>query len=298
MMFLLRMKSNSLLILFSTLSLMLLSGHLAPAEGNLPVPDADNRSLIVGVNTPFMAYKTDGSAALTKMIGEGKRGAMKKIGAQLAKLKEASPNLDFELVKTPTGFLTVLKRAEIPGRNKGEQSFLWVETESRFIVKCNQNGKRPETKTLDKAYLLDVRIWTDKKEYKEGQKIVLYLQGNRNFYGKVIRIDAQGNVCQILPNNYRQISFFEKDRRYVIPDEGDRYELKSQPPFGTIRFVAYASHLPMSQVNLKTITGGISQYRGSEQSFHNSVKHIIPVGEEKIAELYNVFWKIKTVPNK
>jgi hypothetical protein len=297
-MFLLHMKARSLIILFIILSFTLLFCNLASAEGNLPVPDADSRSLIVGVNTPFIADKTDGSAALTKMIGEGKRIAMKKIGAELAKLKDASPHLDFELVKTPTGFLNVLKKAEIPGRNKGEPSFLWIETESRFIVKCDKDGKRPETKTLDKANLLDVRIWTEKKDYSEGQKIVLYLRGNRNFYGKIIRIDAQGNVCQILPNNYRQISFLEKDRRYIIPDEGDRYELKSQPPFGTIRFVAYASRLPMSQVNLKTITGGIFQYRGLEKSFHNSVKHIIPVGEEQIAEFYNVFWEIKTVPNK
>ena len=34
--------------------------------------------------------------------------------------------------------------------------------------------------------------------------------------------------------------------------------------------------------------GGIFQYRGSERSFRNSVKHIIPVGEEQIAELYDV----------
>ncbi len=296
--FLLRLKSKCFLTIFSIISFTLLCAHLAPAQSVLPVPDADNRSFIVSVNTAFISDKTDSKAALTKMTEEGKRVAMKKIGLQLSKLKEADPDLDFELVKTPTGFLNVLKKEEIPSHSKGEQPFLWVETESKFIVKCKKNGKRPEAKTLDKADLLDVRIWTDKKEYEDGQKIALYLQGNREFYGKVIRIDTQGNVHQILPNNYRQISSFEKGRRYVIPDEGDRYELKVQPPFGTIRFIVYATRLPMSQVNLKTTAGGIFQYRGSEQSFRNSVKHIIPVGEEQIAELYDVAWKIKTVPHK
>lgn len=133
------------------------------------------------------------------MTEEGKRLAMKKIGLQLSKLKEVDPNLDFELVKTPTGFLNVLKKEEIPNHSKGE---------------------------------------------------------------------------------------------------GDRYELKVQPPFGTIRFIVYATRLPMSHVNLKTTAGGIFQYRGSEKSFRNSVKHIIPVGEEQLAELYDAAWEIKTVPHK
>ena len=292
------LKSERFLILFTIIFFILLSPHLAPSQSVLPVPDRDHRSFIVGVNTAFIADETDSGNALKKMTEEGKRVAMKRIGLQLSKLKEAAPNLDFELVKTPTGFLNVLKKEEFPKGSKNEKPFFWVETESTFIVKCKKNGKRPETKTLDKTDLLDVRIWTDKKEYEEGQQIVLYLQGNRDFYGKVVKVDAQGNVHQLLPNNYRQISFFEKNKRYLIPDEGDRYELRIKPPFGTVRFIAYATSLPMSQVNLKTTGGGIFQYRGSDQSFRNSVKHIIPVGEERIAELYDALWEIKTVAHK
>ncbi len=296
--FLLRLKSIRFPGIFGIILFIPFLVSPCPAQDEPPIPDVNNRSFIVGVNAILIHDKTDGAVALKRTAEEGKRSAMKKIGLHLAKLKEASPDLDFELIKTPTGFLTVLKKEEFQQRNKNEQPFLWVETESRFTVRCKKNGKRPLKKTIDKAGLLDVRIWTDQREYQEGQKIILHLQGNRDFYGKVVMIDPRGNVRQILPNNYRQVSSFEKDRRYDIPGDKDRYELKVQPPFGSIRFITYATSLPMTQVNLKTIAGGIFQYRGSEQSFRNSVKHIIPVGEEQIAELYDAAWEIKTFSRK
>jgi len=114
----------------------------------------------------------------------------------------------------------------------------------------------------------------------------------------VIQIDRKGAVLQLLPNNYRQLSSFEKEKLYRIPDEGDRYQLAVQPPLGTIRFIVHATRLPMSQVNLQSTTGGIFKYRASAKAFGRSVRHVIPAGEEQGTEFCEATWVIKTVPRK
>ena len=64
---------------------------------------------------------------------------------------------------------------------------------------------------------------------------------------------------------------FRKGQALRIPDEGDRCQLAVRPPFGTIRFIVYATRLPMSQVNLQSTTGGIFKYRASPKAFGRSV---------------------------
>ncbi|MBW6486824.1 MAG: DUF4384 domain-containing protein [Syntrophobacterales bacterium] len=294
--FLLHPEFHSMLVIFIVLSFLSLSGSSALAETSIPLPDSENRSFIVGVKAGIIDGKTARKEASARLAKRGKQIAIEKIQARLAGKKGA--DLDFEFAKTPASPAKILKQEELSTPDSSKKPFLWIEAEGTFILKNPRTGKRPEAATLDRADFLDVRIWTDQREYKNAEKIVLYLQGNRDFQGKIIKIDPKGNVHQILPNNYRQLSFFEKGKRYLIPDEGDRYGLSAQPPFGTVRFVVYATSLPLSQVNLTAITGGIFKYRGSEKFFGRSVRHIIPSGEEQLAEFYEARWEIKTVPRK
>lgn len=284
-------------LLFSILAVCQpLTGASLSAESAVPPPDAETRSFILGIHAGTMDGKSDKKAASARLVERGKQMAQEKIKNLLAEKKGV--DLDFELPGAKAGFVKVLKQEEMAAQPPGRKPALWLETEGAFILKNPRTGKRPEAKTLDRAGFLDVRIWTDQKEYKNGQKITLHLRGNRDFQGKIIRIDPEGRVHQILPNNYRQLSSFLKGKQYTLPDEGDRYELSAQPPFGLTRFIVYATSLPMSQVNLTTTTGGIFRYRSSRKSFSRSVRHVIPPGEEQIAEFYEALWEIKTVPGK
>ncbi|MHB8829130.1 MAG: DUF4384 domain-containing protein [Syntrophales bacterium] len=295
--FLLRSSFHFSPIIFALLfSSCLLSASPALAEPSLPLPDSENRSFIVGVKAGVLDGKTAHQEASARLANRGRQIAIEKIQAHLDGKK--GQNLGFEFAKTPAGLVKILKQEETPTPESSKKQSLWLEVEGAFTLKNPRTGGRPEAEALSRADFLDVRIWTDKKEYKNGEKIVLYLQGNRDFQGKIIKIDPKGSVHQILPNNYRQLSAFEKGKRYRIPDEGDRYELSAQPPFGTVRFVVYATSLPMSQVNLTTTTGGIFKYRSSEKFFGRSVRHIIPTAEEQLAEFYEARWEIKTIPLK
>ena len=293
--FLLRPRFHFFLVIL--LSSWLFAGSSVLAESSLPLPDSENRSCIVGVKAGIIDGKTTRQEVSARLAKRGKQIATEKIQARLAGKKGA--DLDFEFAAKPSATLVnLLKQEELSTPDSNKKPSLWFEAEGAFILKNPVTGRRPEAAALDRADFLDIRLWTDQKEYKNGEKIVLYLRGNRDFQGKVIKIDPKGNVYQILPNNYRQLSSFEKGKRYLIPDEGDRFELVAQPPFGTVRFVIYATSLPMSQVNLTTTTGGIFKYRSSEKFFGRSVRHIIPAGEEQLAEFYEARWEIKTVPRK
>jgi hypothetical protein len=277
------------------LIIVLVCGPAAASPAPSP-PDTETRSLIIGVDAGTApAAKADRKAALSALLNRGRQAALEKARNRLLELGKFG--LDFDLVRSPAGFVQLLRQEETLSR-KGDRPHLWLEAEAGFVPKDRKTGDHPDPGLLGRADLLDVRIWTDRKVYEEGNTITLHLQGNRDFYGKVVRIDVKGTVFQILPNNYRQMSSFEKDRPYRIPDEGDRYQLSARPPFGTIRFIVYATRLPMSQVNLQSTTGGIFKYRASAKAFGRSVRHIIPAGEEQIAEFCEASWEVRTVPRK
>ncbi|NTW16344.1 MAG: DUF4384 domain-containing protein, partial [Syntrophaceae bacterium] len=55
---------------------------------------------------------------------------------------------------------------------------------------------------------LNVKIWTDKKTYKDCDKIKVFLKGNKPFYARVVYRDASGELIQILPKRYRADNYF------------------------------------------------------------------------------------------
>jgi hypothetical protein len=267
---------------------LLIFSDTSRAIAGAPLPDREDRSLMIGATV----------AAEMSSLGEARKqvraSILEKGRNRLSELKKSG--LDVAPVqRPPEGFVRIVSQKEIkPGKDARPR--FWFEGEMGFLLKSTRTGDRPDTSILDRADLLAVAIWTEKKEYREGQTISLTLQGNRDFYAKVVQIDAQGRILQILPNNYRQISVFKKDRPYRLPDEGDRYQLTVKPPFGTIRFIVYATRLPMSHVNLKTIGGGIYEYRSSLKNFGRSVRRVIPAGEEVSTEFSEVLWQVKTLP--
>jgi hypothetical protein len=74
----------------------------------------------------------------------------------------------------------------------------------------------------DPSAPLKVKAWTDKKEYREGEKIKVYIKGNKPFYARVIYKDASGEMVQILPNPYRKDNYFNGGVTYEIPSGNDK----------------------------------------------------------------------------
>lgn len=97
---------------------------------------------------------------------------------------------------------------------------------------------------------LQVKVWTDKPEYRQGEQMRVYLRGNKPFYGRVVYRDASGQLVQILPNPHRRDYYFQGGVTYELPGGGDRFDLKVQRPFGAEAVVVYASTGELGAIDL------------------------------------------------
>ena len=116
---------------------------------------------------------------------------------------------------------------------------------------------------------LEFRVWTERKAYRKGEKIKIFLKGNKDFFAHVIYVDASGNCITLLPNAYRADTRFSGDIVYTIPDNDDRFDLEVGEPFGNESIYAFGSTLPLGRVagpdvgaGLSLCPGGVAQTRG------------------------------------
>ena len=112
----------------------------------------------------------------------------------------------------------------------------------------------------DPSAPLNVKLWTDKKEYKSSEKIKIYIKGNKPFYARVVYKDARGNMVQLLPNPYKTDNYFNGGVVYEIPSGNDKFELDVSPPFGKENITVYSSTSPVGDINLKA-EGGVYQIK-------------------------------------
>jgi hypothetical protein len=108
----------------------------------------------------------------------------------------------------------------------------------------------------DPSAPLHVRLWTDKKEYERGDRMRIYIKGNKPFYARVIYKDAAGKMVQILPNPYRNENYFQGGVIYEIPSGNDKFDLEINPPFGEENISVYASTSPLGEIDLDS-QGGV-----------------------------------------
>ncbi len=102
----------------------------------------------------------------------------------------------------------------------------------------------------DPAAPLKVKLWTDKQEYKQGDRIKIYLKGNKPFHARILYKDTSGNLLQLLPNPYRSENYFNGGIIYEIPSGNDRFDLEVSPPFGQESISIYTSTAPLGDINL------------------------------------------------
>jgi hypothetical protein len=105
---------------------------------------------------------------------------------------------------------------------------------------------------------LNVQVWTDRKEYRQSDKIKVFIKGNKPFYARVLHKDGKGTLLQLLPNAYRTDNYFNGGVVYEIPSGNDRFELEVSPPFGEESIIVYSSLTPLGDINLQE-KGGVDQ---------------------------------------
>lgn len=126
----------------------------------------------------------------------------------------------------------------------------------------------------DPSAPLSVQVWTDKKEYKQREKIRIYIKGNKPFYARVIYKDADGKMIQLFPNPYRGDSYFNGGTIYEIPSGEDRFELEVSPPFGSENIIVYASSSQIGDLDLKA-SGGVYEIKTKARDIGDMTRGIV-----------------------
>jgi hypothetical protein len=136
------------------------------------------------------------------------------------------------------------------------------------------------------AMPLKVKVWTDKPEYKTGEKMKIYLKGNKPFYVRIIYKDASGHLVQLLPNLYRRDNYFNGGVIYEVPTGDDRFELEVCPPCGEENLIVYASTAQLGRIDLeesKTLRGAYDvKTRGIDIGTKTRGVGVIATGAKKI----------------
>ncbi len=171
---------------------------------------------------------------------------------------------DFELEKDlvsayANATVKVIKELEkswYKDANAGDCFRVKIKVEVIPDEKAMENVSKRKDVADDPSAPLHVRLWTNKKEYEHGEKMRIYIKGNKPFYARVIYKDAAGKMVQILPNPYRDENYFQGGVIYEIPSGNDRFDLEISPPFGEENITVYASTSPLGKIDLHS-QGGV-----------------------------------------
>ena len=77
----------------------------------------------------------------------------------------------------------------------------------------------------DPDAFLNVRVWTDKREYRHGEKLKIFVMANKDFYLDLIYIDAGMRQVKVIPNQYRSDNRFKGGQVHAIPMDLNEFEI-------------------------------------------------------------------------
>ena len=293
------------------------------------VPSDESRSIILDSKGQYKMGRHDSvEKARDVALNNAREDALKRAESMI-KNKANLSKLEYTLLENKSGkYVTVLEKKDHGVKLPGPNYHVSVKAKVIYLMKPALISSRPKTassnnnsfKTLKSEVIpankpiklsklleqreapLTVRVWTNKKQFREGEHVTLYLQGNQDFYARIISNDTDNNVVQLLPNKYRQSSFFKRGEIYEIPDEfqGDKFLIESVPPFGTNTIVVYASKVPLGKADLTPLGKGLSKFRGDKEKYSIVVSRGLKIekkGSSSPVEFHESTWKFDTTQN-
>lgn len=263
------------------------------------VPDKEKRSCIQAVDgyahlSENMTLAQTRAAAFANAKRQALEGARTYIQS---KTKVKDFQLEYDLIWSDAeGAVSILEQKD-HGVEDNTRYHVWIKAEVEYGL-SSKGGHEAEGQVMDKDAPMTVKVWTTKKQYRDGEGIEIYMQGNRDFYARIVDITSSGEIIQLLPNDFRKMNFFEAGKVYKIPGKGDQFDLKVAPPYGEDQIVVYASEVPLGQVAMEPVGQGLGRYRGSRESLGARSRGINVVPSEPIshagAEFYEATWTLIT----
>ena len=100
-----------------------------------------------------------------------------------------------------------------------------------------------------------LKVWTNKKEgepYVEGERLIIYVESEKDAYLKLDYYTAEGKVAHLVPNVFKDEVRIAGGQKYSFGDEGAVAEFKISPPFGEETIKAMASTVPFESALIES----------------------------------------------
>jgi len=269
-----------------------------PLRGTQVEPDQEKRSSI---------HEVDGHAYLGENVtlGQARKTAFSNAKRQALKMAKThiesntmvkGGELEYDLIQSGAeGAVSVLEQKD--HGLEGNRYHVWIRAEVEYGLRPLGKKLKP-TDLMSPEAPLTVKVWTPQKQYRRGEEVKIFILGNCNFYALIVNIDSQGNIIQLLPNDYRDINLFEGGKIYRIPDGGDLFKIRVDPPYGHDQVVVFASDVPLGKVETESIGQGLRLYKGTRDQLQGQARSIAevhrPSGLPTGAEFYEAAWEMKT----
>ena len=264
------------------------------------VPDEEKRSTIHEVNGyAYLDEDTTPRQARAEAFSIAKRQVLEMARMRLESnslVKDGKLKYDF-IKSGAEGYVLVLEQKD--HGLKDNRYHVWIRAEVKYNLKPQEKQEGGATpQALFSEGPLTVKVWTPLKEYRKGQKVVVHIMGNRDFYARVINVDSEGNITQLLPNDYRGNPRFSGGRLYRVPDERDRFSIKVMDNYGEEKIVVYASEAPLGKLKTKPAGAGLRGYGGTSEQLAQDTRAIKVVAfddsPDSGAGFYEAVWKFTT----
>lgn len=233
-------------------------------------PGSGKRSTIVEVDGwAYLSEDKTISQMREEALANAKRDALERAQSYIKSLtKVENYQLSYDLIQSQSeGFITLLDSKDY-GITEDNRYRYWIKAEVTYSLNPPDDNKDISADFVkNEKAPLTVYVWTEKKSYNVGEKIKIFLQGNKDFYARVVYRDVQGNLLQLLPNPHRQENFFAGGKVITIPDQDDAFELEVSPPFGIETIIVYASGAEMGDADVESVGDVLYGVRGGLEDY-------------------------------
>jgi len=196
-------------------------------------------------------------SAQKKALALAREAALKKIKAYTENADRlGNRGLDPEVVAAASRVGLSNERI-IKQEVKASQVCVWMTAtpnskEVAELIRQRLNAKELAKKVQDPAVApassnFGLRVSTNKKDgepFVEGERLVIYVESEKDAYLKLDYYTAEGKVVHLVPNVFTNEARIQGGQKYSFGDEGAAAEFKISAPFGDETIKAMASTVP------------------------------------------------------
>lgn len=157
-----------------------------------------------------------------------------------------------------------------------------MEDMIRQRVNAKEIAEQAQAALVPNQPAFGLKVWTNKAEgrFLESEKLVIYVQSDRDAYLKLDYFQADGTVVHLVPNVYRGQAFIKGGKKYAFGDETSPEQFIINAPYGTEAIKAIAGVRPFD-----TETEGGQSVSDSRTYLKNGLRGIKVVAAASSVEL-------------